>query len=110
MTRKYSDDPAQNAELAAQHAAEARITGVSVETYWGEDDYEEDRDWHDTDCDGDDEWTEEDEAEIAAFRAEYEAMKATKRDEDMARADGLLEPRTSLAHHVDFIRMGEKDR
>ena len=110
MTRKYSDDPEQNAELAAQHAAEARITGVSVETYWGEDDYEEDRDWHDTDCDEDDEWTEEDEADIAAFRAEYEATKQMKRDEDMARADGLLEPRTSLAHHVDFIRMGEKDR
>ena len=110
MSRKYSDNPEQNAELAAQHAFEARVTGVSVETYWGEDDYEEDRDWHDTDCDEDDEWTEEDEADIAAFRAEYEATKQMKRDEDMARADGLLEPRTSLAHHVDFIRMGDKDQ
>lgn len=113
MTRKYSDDPAQNAELAAQHAFEARVTGVSVETYWGEDDYQEDREWGDVGWDeeeADDEWTEEDEADIAAFRAEYEATKQMKQDEAMARADGLLEPRTSLAHHVDFIRMGDKDQ
>lgn len=110
MTRKYSDNPEQNAELAAQHAFEARVTGVSVETYWGEDDYQEERDWHDTDCDGDDEWTEEDEADIAAFRAEYEAMTQQKRIEDMARADGLLDRRFSHADHFDFIRMTEKDR
>ena len=110
MTRKYSDNPEQNAELAAQHAFEARVTGVSVETYWGEDDYEEDRDWHDTDCDEDDEWTEEDEADIAAFRAEYEATKQMKRDEDMARADGLLDRRPSMADQADLFRMIEKDR
>lgn len=108
MPRIYSNDPEQNAELAAEHAAEARITGVSVDAYWAESEADDYDDYDD--CDGDDEWTEEDEAEMAAFRAEYEAMKATKRDEDMAREDGLLEPRTSLAHHVDFIRMGEKDR
>lgn len=110
MTRKYSDNPEQNAELAAQHAFEARVTGVSVETYWGEDDYQEDRDWHDTDCDGDDEWTEEDEADIAAFRAEYEAMKTTKRDEAMARADGLLDRGSSMADQADLFRMADKDR
>ena len=116
MTRKYSRDPEQNAELAAQHAFEARVTGVSVETYWGEDDYQEDRDWHDTDagwdedCDGDDEWTEEDEADIAAFRAEYEATKATKRIEDMARADGLLDRGSSMADQADLFRMTNKDR
>lgn len=110
MTRKYSDNPEQNAELAAQHAFEARITGVSVETYWGEDDYQEDRDWHDTDCDGDDEWTEEDEADIAAFRAEYEAMTQQKRIEDMARADGLLDRGSSMADQADLFRMIEKDR
>jgi hypothetical protein len=111
MPRIYSTDPEQNAELAAEHAAEARVTGVPVSTYWGEDDYQEERDWHDTDdCDGDDEWTEEDEADIAAFRAEYEAMKATKRIEDMARADGLLGRGSSMADQADLFRMTDKDR
>lgn len=47
MSRIYSRDPEQNAELAAQHGMEARLTGVSVETYWGEDDHQEDREWGD---------------------------------------------------------------
>ena len=113
MTRKYSDDAEQNAELAAQHAAEARITGVSVETYWGEDDYQEDREWGDVGWDeeeADDEWTEEDEAQIAAFRAEYEATKRQKEIEDMARADGLLHDADSMADRADMLRMIEKDR
>ncbi len=54
MTKRiYSLDPEQNAELAAQHAAEARVTGVSVETYWGEDDHQEDREWGDVGWDED---------------------------------------------------------
>lgn len=49
MTKRiYSLDPVQNAELAAQHAAEARTTGVSVDTYWGEDSHREhDGQWGD---------------------------------------------------------------
>ena len=48
MTKRiYAADPEQNAELAAQHGMEARLTGVSVDTYWGEDDYQEDREWGD---------------------------------------------------------------
>jgi hypothetical protein len=49
MTKRiYSLDPVQNAELAAQHAFEARATGVSVDTYWGEDSHREhDGQWGD---------------------------------------------------------------
>ena len=48
--------------------------------------------------------------EEAAFRAEYEAMKATKRDRDMAEADGLLGHGASMADRAHMIRMSEKDR
>jgi hypothetical protein len=49
MTKRiYSLDPIQNAELAAQHAFEARAAGVSVDTYWGEDSHREhDGQWGD---------------------------------------------------------------
>lgn len=111
MTRKYSDNPEQNAELAAQHAFEARITGVSTDAYWAESEADQyDGDEYADECDGDDEWTAEDEADIAAFRAEYEAMKATKRIEDMARADGLLGRGSSMADQADLFRMTNKDR
>lgn len=49
MTKRiYAADPEQNAELAAQHAFEARAAGVSVDTYWGEDCHREhDGQWGD---------------------------------------------------------------
>lgn len=64
MTRIYSLDPVQNAELAAEHAAEARITGVSVSTYWGEDCSPRDHDGQWGDEYGDIGWDEIEEEEV----------------------------------------------
>lgn len=52
----------------------------------------------------------ENEAEIAAFRAEYEATKHQRWVEDMARADGLLHDAESMADRADMIRLMNKDR
>ena len=42
MTKRiYAADPEQNAELAAQHAFEARLLGSSVDAYWASADGDE---------------------------------------------------------------------